>query len=78
MRIDSNTLKEFGFKNVVGDKFKKEINNNIYYLFNGENSIQLSVLNDKLSDISLGVLLYYGEVRDMEDFKIILKRFYII
>lgn len=38
----------------------------------------ISTLNKEYNDGCLSKMLYNGPVKDMEDFKIVLKRFYII
>ena len=78
MRIEREELEKLGFEYIFVDKFKKKINNNTYYLNNGEDTIRLSVLKEKHDDMDSFLWLYEGSVKDMEDFKIILKRFYII
>ena len=78
MRIKEKDLLEFGFEHVVGDKFRKQIGNKIYHLYNGENNIMISTLNKDYGDVSFSKMVYNGPVKDMEDFKIVLKRFYII
>ena len=50
----------------------------IYHLYNGENNIMISTLNKDYGDVSFSKMVYNGSVKDMEDFKIVLKRFYII
>ena len=78
MTIKEQDLLKFGFEHVVGDKFRKQLGNKIYHLYNGENNVMISTLNKEYGRENFSKMLYNGPVKDMEDFKIILKRFYII